>query len=351
MPPSMPFGAAAPIWMIWNGGGLFLLTLGAGGLCAASLVASAALGPSSSPGRRALASWTPVAAMALVSLFLGRPEIAIGVVFGTSVALLAVVVGAISLVAPVGPAPVRWRRLWPFTLAAGLMAFLVGFSGFLLWEGALSLVVEGLVVLSLWREPHAEGSHHPSLGGTAGAMPRRPVAPPWVAWAIAMPLAVLAAWGATHGAVSFGQQDGHLSTGTVAATVLSLSLALPMIQDARRFSAMGQSWLPVTSLVGVVLLNLCLLLPLLAFVPYAKAILPAIAPWNLTWPPRFDVAAAQPLVFPYVVWRVDTMALIVLSILLLPVSMGKWNLGREEGMLLVAGYGFYLMVVMVTGAS
>jgi hypothetical protein len=48
-------------------------------------------------------------------------------------------------------------------------------------------------------------------------------------------------------------------------------------------------------------------------------------------------------------WRIDTVVLIVVGVLLLPVSIGKWRLGREEGMVLLAGYFFYLTTTLASG--
>ena len=54
-------------------------------------------------------------------------------------------------------------------------------------------------------------------------------------------------------------------------------------------------------------------------------------------------------VFPLVVWRIDAVVVTLLSIMLLPVAFGKWNLGRLEGLLLIGGYCVYLMSVTVAG--
>jgi hypothetical protein len=286
--------------------------------------------------------------MAVVALGMGRPEIAIGVIFGTSVAILSAAIGSVCLVAPVGPAPAYGRRIWPFTLAAALMAFLVGLTGFVLWQGAVALAVEGLVILSLWRQPQAEGFSTGSL--TAGESARSP----WTILAVLIAVAVAAAGacGATFGAVHYGgAAKGHLSTGTLAATVLSVALTLPMMQQARRHAADEQSWAPVTALVGVVLLNLCALLPLLALASYAHAILPALSPLFHGGGLHVDWTLLNPLAFPYAVWRLDTVALIVLSVLLLPVAMGKWSMGAEEGIVLMAAYGAFLLAVTVLGTS
>jgi Ca2+/Na+ antiporter len=43
--------------------------------------------------------------------------------------------------------------------------------------------------------------------------------------------------------------------------------------------------------------------------------------------------------------------LVILSLIVLPVAMGKWNLAREEGVVLIVGYCIYLTAVTVAGIA
>src|SRR5439155_7420085 len=89
-------------------------------------------------GLRSLAYFLPIAAASLIAMLLGRPEIAVGIVFGTSVGAMTTVVGFIALAGPVDAGPPRWRRLWPFQLAAALLVFVIGFKGTLNWRDAIA---------------------------------------------------------------------------------------------------------------------------------------------------------------------------------------------------------------------
>ena len=104
----------------------------------------------------------------------------------------------------------------------------------------------------------------------------------------------------------------------------------------------------MTAQAGVVIINLCVLLPALALVPYATAHLPSL---TQVFPPIFDWTekTVEVLAFPLGVWRVDAVLLVILSVLYLPVSMGRWNLGRGEGMLLVVAYFGYLIATTISG--
>jgi hypothetical protein len=140
----------------------------------------------------------------------------------------------------------------------------------------------------------------------------------------------------------------RLPPGAVAASLLSLALASPLVQSGRQLALAGLSWVPMTSLIGVVLLNLCVLLPLVALTPYGWAVLDALRHSQrlaIDW----QSITPQATVFPLAAWRIDTVVLIVLAALQLPVAVGKWNLGREEGILLIGGYCAYLLVVTTSG--
>ena len=323
------------------------LALGTVGLyVAANLAQAGAARAKKLPGRRALLTWAPIAAMSLVSLWGNHAEIAIGILFGTSVAMLSLVIGATALAGPVTPAPKNWRRIWPFALLAAVMVFLVGLHGPVVhFTGALTLAVEGLIVVALWNAP--AGKEAVAAAGAAGEAKD---GWPWLAGAAATLLAGAAAIWTMHGKLEFMEFSSRIPPATTAATLLSAALVLPAMRRGRELSRTKQSWLAVTSGVGVVLLNLCALLPLVAMWPYAAAKWPQVTRHGQTmWPKvlwHWHANPAQLLAFPYTVWRVDAVALILLSLLILPTAAEKWDLDGEEGFVLVAGYCAYLVVVM-----
>jgi Ca2+/Na+ antiporter len=100
--------------------------------------------------------------------------------------------------------------------------------------------------------------------------------------------------------------------------------------------------------VGITLLNLCVLLPVLAIFPYLHAVVTTVRSAHGK-PIDWDSMGPNVTVFPLAAWRIDTVVLILLSTLLLPVAMGRWNLGRAEGFMLIAGYCVYLLAVTVLG--
>jgi hypothetical protein len=184
-------------------------------------------------------------------------------------------------------------------------------------------------------------------------------------------------------------------------------LVLPMLGTGVDLAHRGQSWLAVSSHVGVVLLNLCLLLPAVVIegqyhplrmgaqaatawldenvmgswrkqmaapitppttMPTTLAATsPTTSPTTVATTQQASTApvassadededdspaaeashAAVPL--PLAVWRVDIVVLIALGLFLVPVALGRWQMTKWEGLGLLAGYIAYLLLAMTLG--
>jgi len=321
-------------------------------------------------GIRALAYFIPIAAASLIAMLLGRSEIALGIVFGTSVGAVTTVVGFVALAGPFDGGPARLRRVWPFLLAAALLVMVTGFKGTLNWRDAVALLTEGLILLSLWNdrrmtggatpqsvldeaeahEPHGAPRHTLHYATPSDAAGWTVVRAAVVAIELALigALAWLGGWGVTRGTIGTSGLLRGMATSAIAGSVVSLAMVLPMMYGTWRQAEGGRGWAPVTSQIAVVLLNLCALLPVLILIPYLAAHVPAVAHWAgdaLLW----HEGLPKLLVFPAPMWRIDNVVLIIMGVFLLPVAIGKWNLGREEGLVLIAGYFFYLIATVASG--
>lgn len=322
-----------------------------------------------SMGMRSLAFFIPIAGASLVAMLLGRPEIAVGIVFGTSVGAMTTVIGFIALAQPLGEGPARWRRIWPFQLVAAVLVLIAGFKGTFNWADAVALLVEGILLLTLWNdaedsEATAESVLESARAGGYGqgghatfalnysSVRRAQLTAGEVAMLTAQLLLVgalvwLGAWAMTQGTTRTSSALKGMSTSGMAGSIISLSMVLPMMYGTWRQADGGQGWMPVTTQVGIVLLNFCALLPVLILIPYLARWIPGIAHWaGEALAPRGGMVTL--LLFPSPMWRIDTIVLIVVGVLLLPVSIGKWRLGREEGMVLLAGYFFYLTTTLAS---
>jgi cation:H+ antiporter len=334
---------------------LMLEALGAAMLLAASVLVGVGVAGriGNSPGWRAILHWLPIAVASMTARFLGHADMALGILFGTSVAILSTAVGSICMVAPVGPAPPRFKRIWPFTLVAALIVFVSGFNGLLTWKHGVALAVEGLVILSLWQErrTHEQWPELPPEVGkpvTTSSLADSEIFLIIGAMAVSLLFAGGGAYFATRGALGMTRLRARVSPGAIAASLLSLVLATPLIQSGKRLVLAGASWIPMSAQVGITLLNLCVLLPVLAIFPYLHAVVTTVRSAHGK-PIDWDSMGPNVTVFPLAAWRIDTVVLILLSTLLLPVAMGRWNLGRAEGFMLIAGYCVYLLAVTVLG--
>ena len=337
-----------------RGGFVLLLALTAVALFAASRTAASAIAGARAvadarPGLRAFGYWLPVAITCIVALQLRRPEVAVALAFSTSVAALSFVLGVLTYIAPMDPAPPT-RRAWPFVLPAALLALVAGFSGQLNWVHALAMLILGVAVFSAWREAYAGAEPVPAeptamtrVEATVAPTPR----PAWLAGAevvLACLAAVVGGWAAVTLATRAAATVPLVSTRLVATAVLTPLLVLPMLTAAPPERAQAHTGSMTSTVVAFVLMNLCVLLPLLTVAWHVGGYVAAsgsIAQAGATQPAALS---PEPMPFPLATWRVDAVVLTVLGFAMIPVGLGRWQLGRWEAIGLVAGYALYLAV-------
>jgi Ca2+/Na+ antiporter len=138
-------------------------------------------------------------------------------------------------------------------------------------------------------------------------------------------------------------------------------LALPVLGNVARIAERGRPDSAVATLVAIALLNLCAVLPTVVMVHYVPAAVaqlrphisvatrtpPTTSPTTAAAVPPSDVfeqtSAAMP--YPMVVWRVDTLALVVIGFGIIPWAMGRWAMGRAESVALIISYALYLALL------
>jgi Ca2+/Na+ antiporter len=322
------------------------LMLAAGLLYAAGRIATFALtrADGSDPGRRAIAQWVPIAGSVLCAICMNRADIALSLILGTSVASLTLAVGMVTWLNPLHVLPPT-RKVWPFVLPAALLVLMAGFSAHLAWWHALMLLAFGGAILAVWLEA-------PEIPEVLDAAPES--RPPDGQAAVIMILViamiilggVLAVLGTLKTCAMRDQGRPMLYPGTLAATILSPLLILPTLGTASSVAQRGYPGRAVTALIGTVLLNLCLLLPIAILLWHFRPGLwngdPSRA-FNVRWDRRhtlpFDLAA----------WQIETVGLVVLGFGLIPIALGRWMLGRLESTLLILAYGGYVVMLAVFG--
>ena len=332
-----------------RGGALLLMALAAVTLFAASRTAAGALarlaggGGDARPGMRALGYWLPIAVTSLVALRLRKPEIAVALAFSTGVAAGSFVLGVLTYIAPMESAPAS-RRAWPFVLPAALLALVAGFSGEFTSVHALAMLILGAAVSLAWRE--AAKKSEPALAQAAEA-PRLAYGLSAAELVLALALAAVGGWAAVTLATRAAAAVPLVSTRLVTVALLTPLLSLPMLTGAPPERAAAHTSSMASTVVALVLLNLCVLLPVLTIIWHVAGGLAAAGAAASSQSSNLiaSVAAgATPMPFPLATWRIDAVVLTVLGLALIPVGLGRWELGRWEAIGLVAGYALYLAV-------
>jgi Ca2+/Na+ antiporter len=262
---------------------------------------------------RAVGHWFTVASFAVIAAARKEFALAMGVALASSVASLSLVLGVVTFATPPTELPAESRRRWSLLLPAAVTVLLVGLKSQLRWEQATLLAFEGAALLVAQTAPI---DHRLP---TRGANPAR-----WLLLVIAIPLAVCAGWLAVM-TTRLLQSDWDLpSTGLIAALLIGPAMVIPMVGSGMIASQQGEYAGSVSTSVTFVLLNLCVLIPVLCGISYLH--------------PAVGVPFAMPL------WRVDAMMLVVLSAALLAISLGRWTPGHAEGIALVSIYILYLLM-------
>ena len=336
---------------------LLLLAATAAVLCCAWATMGALVrGRQPSPGWRAVALWMPMALVTLLATLLNHPQVAVSLIFATSVGSLCLGLGVVAAVSGPIVAPPEARRIWLFVLPVALLTLIVGFSGHFAWQHGLALAVEGLVIFNLWQERSPSPVSAMENPGPSGQLRV-------VELVLALALGALGAWAAVRGIVQINQHIPVFSVSLGAVALLGPLLVLPVLLTGVVLASRGQAWAAASTSVGVVLLNLCVALPLTIALWYGLpamvralpqvGMLPMVSQ-SATQPATQRAADADPppvapLPYPLAAWRVDTVLLVVLGLFLLPLSLGRWTPGRQEGVALLIAYAFYLLLAVAAG--
>ena len=297
------------------------------------------------PAKRAVIHSIMTAVISLAAI-LHRPalaDVAVGVPFSATVAAVTLALGVILSVAPrtdptVGPI---YHRAWAFLLPTGLLTMLIGFSGELSPRSALMLAAEGGAILVVCIGPRARpelplvsGVGDPERGEEM-AKSRGGLAVAQAFFAIA--LAVVAGLGMVQGAAGLALHNPAFRPGVSAVLALGPAIVLPMIPPLATSAERGRRDEATSTIVYFALINLSVVLPL---VVVAGQLIPAAVATT-------EPSARANLQFPILVWRLDTVLLTTIGLLLLPTAIGRWALSRAEGLGLIGVYVIYLFLTLL----
>jgi len=346
-----------------NEGVLMLVAAALADYGAARLALHAIARPDGSDaGRRALGQWLPIAGAAIAAVLLRQPEMASSIILGASIACLSLVAGLVLLTSGMDLLP-STRRAWPFLLPAALVPLMAGFSGHLgVWH-AIGMLILGVAVLAVWLQKEQEppiasmAQQSTSQSGTSsvgtqgsavlhyslGTLAAVGGAGVWIV-AIGILLAAGGGFFSVLGCRSAAVGSPFLTPPLIATVILSPLLVLPTIGTSTAVAHHGHVGRALSALVGTVLLNLCLLLPIVVLLHSFMH-----ANWSaIDSMPGKNVAVKilllefPPFPYPVAAWRIDTVLLVVLGFAAVPIATGRWLLGRGEALLLILGFMVYL---------
>jgi Ca2+/Na+ antiporter len=323
-------------------------------------------GDNSSSGWLAIGQWIPIAVLAVAAVVTNRQEMAVGLIFSSSIACLSLALGSVAFLGMAPPIPAVSRRAWGMLAPASLLGFLAGIRGSISLFSAAVLAIQGLCVLVLWndRSASANGSNPlPSLPPLPVTRPGRGFGLRSAQFLLALLIAGVGAWLAMHGIDKVAANSEFASKGLLTATLLSPLLVLPIIGTGTELAHRNQSAVAIGSHIGIALLNITALLPLVVLASFIHQVaansfplashLPITSRLLMTerllmtrdfWI-RFSF---EPVPFSHSVWRVDMMVLVILGLFVLPVGLGRWSISKSHGLTLMCAYLLYLaMWIMV----
>lgn len=261
----------------------------------------------------------PIILVAAWASAIGEPGKAIAILTSGALIMITLSLGIVAMSAPNGGVFAPSLKLVAPLSAAMLI---IGFSGPLYLSHAVG--VAAMAVILLWAHPRPSPlDRQPGRGsatvyallllalGTVamsiaiGKLVNLPILP--VLGPVVVPLTILGAIGLLVGDTH--ARAGDRAVDTIVATtmgLLGIGVPLVIVIAHAQFAASPASTQPVTQ--------------------------PAI-------------------VMPLQAWRIDTVLLTILSVMLLPVGFGRFTLGRLEGILLILACVFFMLVTVATAGA
>ena len=136
---------------------------------------------------------------------------------------------------------------------------------------------------------------------------------------------------------AFPRRVAGLSESLVAITVLSTALVLPRVGEATYLGQIGEAGTVLSTQAAATMLTLAGVLPVSL----------GIARVRQQFAPATDGAPLMPYGIGF--WRIETVLLLVLAMLIAPIAAGRWRPRRLEGAVLALAYVFYVLVVTAAG--
>jgi Ca2+/Na+ antiporter len=311
---------------------MMLLAVAALMLYAASRAGSEALGQRGGALGRAIGHSLPIGLVGIAAVWARLDALAVGVMFSASVMCLTLVIGVALLSAPLDD-PIEGRHAWGLVLPVSIVCLIAGLMGGVSLQVALVLIALGGVIIWSWR-----GEMLPPLAHRTGASPEHPSPAGRVTMTVlAIVVGALAAVAVAWAVTSIAQTSRVLSIGTLAGTVIAPLTVLPLVgassERAYRERSAASS---IAAAVATAVLNLTVWLPLLAVLQI----------WR-DYASGTVLTASLPI--PLGVWRVDSVLLTAVGLMLVPIALRRWQPGKSEAGVLVTSYVVFVALMAMSG--
>jgi len=257
----------------------------------------------------------PELAASVVAALRGAPELALANVVGSNIANVGLILGASALMWPLATSWSFVRRevlaMIVATVAASLLLLDGGLGraeGVLLFAGLLVFLI--VVIRGDGGAPSADATHtaerpsrlRPALLSLAGVA-----------------LLALAAQALVAGAVGLAEAWG-VSERVIGLTMVAVGTSLPELASSIAAALRRQGDMVLGNIVGSNVFNLLSVLALAALV--------------------------RPLQADALALRVDLLAMTLAALVVAPIAITGWRVGRREGAALLAAYGVYVLLVL-----
>ncbi|MFC7336396.1 calcium/sodium antiporter [Haloferula chungangensis] len=258
---------------------------------------------------------SPELIVSVKAAFIGQSGIAVGNVVGSNIFNIAVILGLASLIKPIAVNATAMRRDAPVMLGVTVLGILVLLDSTIQrWEGVLLFLSS--VIYTWWVVRDARKNSEPS----DDAKPMKL----WVAIGFVMAgLGVLALGSQllVDNAVFMARTWG-VSEAVIGLTIIAAGTSMPELATSVVGAIRGHSDISLGNVIGSNIFNILFVLGL-------ASIIHPIHAQGLSW--------------------TDQGALLLSAIALLPFMWSGRQIGRSEGLILLAGYGIYLALLWPKG--
>lgn len=261
----------------------------------------------------------PELLVSLMAALKGSSAIAVGNVLGSNIVNISLVLGACVLIYPILVDRDAYRIHWPVMMFASLL--LVGLlwdNVILRWEGALlTLLIVAYVWWLVWSSRRANARME--------STPVSPTGPLWRALVFVVLGIASLAQGAdwfVEGAVRIAETLG-VSQQLIGVTIVAFGTSLPELVTSLMAALRKQSDISLGNLIGSNIFNILGIIGIAALVR----------------PIQLDLSS----------FSLDILGMLLISVLLYPMMRLGRSLGRWQGLILLASYVLFMVMVVQRG--